>query len=67
MTNHFLVKIKLIVLLLSVTCVNLVAQVKISEEKVALPTYNVEPAEKAPIFFTGESFQGARRQQSTED
>lgn len=37
------------------------SEVKMTEESVALPTYKVEPAEKAPIFFTGASFQGARR------
>jgi tetratricopeptide (TPR) repeat protein len=36
-------------------------EVKMWEESVTLPTYKVEPAEKAPIFFTGGSFQGARR------
>ena len=35
--------------------------VKISEDSWTLPTYKVKPAEKAPIFYTGESFQGARR------
>ncbi len=37
------------------------SEVKISEESITLPTYKVEPAEKAPIFFTGGSFQGAQR------
>lgn len=32
-----------------------------TEEMWALPTYQVEPAEKAPIFFTGENYQGARK------
>jgi tetratricopeptide (TPR) repeat protein len=36
-------------------------QVKMYEESVTMPTYKVEPAEKAPIFYTGGSFQGARR------
>ena len=36
-------------------------EVKMSEESVTLPTYKVEPAEKAPIFFTGGGYQGARR------
>ncbi|PIF02235.1 MAG: hypothetical protein CR996_01265 [Draconibacterium sp.] len=61
MKPNFLLKIKLIVLLLLLTEVNLFAQVKMYEEQLSLPTYPVEPAEKAPIFFTGESFQGARR------
>lgn len=40
---------------------NLSAQVKMSEEWWKLPTYNVMPGEKAPIFYSGASFQGARR------
>ena len=40
---------------------SLFAQVKISEESWELPTYEVEAAEKAPIFFTGENYQGARK------
>lgn len=36
-------------------------QVKMTEEMWALPTYQVEPAEKAPLFFTGENYQGARK------
>ena len=35
--------------------------VTLKEDSMTLPTYKVEPAEKAPIFFTGASFQGARR------
>ena len=35
--------------------------VKFTEEMWTLPTYKVEPAEKAPMFYTGGSFQGARR------
>jgi tetratricopeptide (TPR) repeat protein len=35
--------------------------VKISEEFITMPTYPVEPSEKAPIFFNGGSFQGAQR------
>lgn len=40
---------------------NLLAQVKMTESMWALPTYKVEPAEKAPFFFTGENYQGARK------
>lgn len=36
-------------------------EVRLTEDTLTLPTYKVEPAEKAPIFFTGASFQGARR------
>lgn len=37
------------------------AQVKMYEKQWSLPTYQVMPGEKAPIFFSNESFQGARR------
>jgi len=37
------------------------SEVKMSEESMTLPTWKVEPSEKAPIFFTGGSFQGAQR------
>ena len=37
------------------------AQVIMSEEMWTLPTYKVEPAEKAPMFYSGGNFQGARR------
>lgn len=61
MKTSFQNKVKLIALLLLTTGASLFAQVKMSEEQWTLPTYKVEPAEKAPIFFTGESFQGARK------
>ena len=54
-------KIQLTVFSLMLICGNLIAQVKMSEELWTLPTYKVEPAEKAPMFYTGESFQGARK------
>ncbi|MBK6285223.1 MAG: hypothetical protein IPF54_23570 [Draconibacterium sp.] len=37
------------------------AQVKISEENWKLSTYLIEPADKNPIFFKGESYQGASK------
>ena len=40
---------------------SLFSQVKMSEESWTLPTYNVMPGEKAPMFYSGGSFQGARR------
>jgi len=54
-------KTKLIILFILFIGGGLFAQVKISEESWTLPTYKVKLAEKAPIFYTGESFQGARR------
>ncbi|HLP73653.1 MAG TPA: DUF5107 domain-containing protein [Bacteroidales bacterium] len=38
-----------------------VAQVSLSEQKWVIPTYRVAPPEKAPIFFRGETYQGASR------
>ncbi|WP_242091732.1 DUF5107 domain-containing protein [Aestuariivivens sediminicola] len=35
--------------------------VKLTEEMRELPTYKVEAPEKAPYFFTGENYQGARK------
>ncbi len=55
------IKFHVPVLLFLFFCSNLFAQVKMYEDHRSLPTYKVEPAEKAPIFFTGESFQGARK------
>jgi hypothetical protein len=37
------------------------AQVKMSEQKWTLPTYEVIPADKNPMFFKGESYQGASK------
>jgi tetratricopeptide (TPR) repeat protein len=37
------------------------AQVKISEDSWILPTYLVEPPDKNPMFFKGESYQGASK------
>ena len=52
----------LILLVIGITFLSFAQdEVKMSEEMWTLPTYKVEPAEKAPIFFTGESFQGARK------
>jgi tetratricopeptide (TPR) repeat protein len=39
----------------------LAAQVKMAEEKWILPTYPVEAPEKNPMFFKGESYQGASK------
>jgi tetratricopeptide (TPR) repeat protein len=47
----------LILLLTSV----LSAQVKISEQDWVIPTYPVAPADKNPMFFNGESYQGASK------
>ncbi|TSA35452.1 MAG: DUF5107 domain-containing protein [Porphyromonadaceae bacterium] len=36
-------------------------QVKISEQKWVIPTYKVSPPDKNPMFFKGESYQGASK------
>lgn len=61
MKTNYSKKLKLFTFLLLTSCLSSLGQVKISEEQWILPTYKVEQAEKAPIFYTGESFQGARK------
>ena len=51
----------LFVIVLSGICQTLFSQVKLSEEKMTLPTYPVLAPEKAPIFFTNENYQGASK------
>ncbi len=41
--------------------VTLTAQVKISEQEWIIPTYKVNPPDKNPMFFKGESYQGASK------
>ena len=55
------IKLRFFVFLVCLIGANLLAQVKMTEEMWPLPTYEVEPAEKAPYFFTGENYQGARK------
>ena len=40
---------------------NLTAQVKLSEQEWVIPTYTVNPPDKNPMFFKGESYQGASK------
>lgn len=49
------------ILIIFMSCGNLFSQVEMSEERWTLPTYKVMPSEKAPMFYSGGSFQGARR------
>ena len=39
----------------------LIGQVKVSEQMWTLPTYKVSPPDKNPMFFKGESYQGASK------
>ena len=50
-----------ILLILLINSGSLMAQVKISEQEWIIPTYIVNPADKNPMFFKGESYQGASR------
>jgi tetratricopeptide (TPR) repeat protein len=56
-SNHLILFIQCSVLITN----SLFAQVKISEESYTLPTYQVEPPDKNPMFFKGESYQGASK------
>ena len=53
--------ILLTALILFMASGKLQAQVKMSEEKWVLPTYKVKPPDKNPMFFKGESYQGASK------
>jgi Domain of unknown function (DUF5107) len=46
---------------LSITVESVTGQVKISEQTWVLPTYKVNPPDKNPMFFKGESYQGASK------
>jgi len=46
---------------LSASAIDLTAQVKISEQEWIIPTYKVSPPDKNPMFFKGESYQGASK------
>jgi tetratricopeptide (TPR) repeat protein len=53
--------IVLLILFILICARDLSAQVKLSEESWTLPTYHVNPASKAPIFFTNGNYQGASK------
>lgn len=48
-------------LLFFISGFDLSAQVKISEQDWVIPTYQVAPPDKNPMFFKGESYQGASK------
>jgi tetratricopeptide (TPR) repeat protein len=50
-----------IMFILSLFQVSLTAQVRVSEQEMTIPTYKVAPADKNPMFFKGESYQGASK------
>jgi tetratricopeptide (TPR) repeat protein len=57
MTGLFLA----LLLLLLANIESLTAQVKVSEEEWVIPTYKVSPPDMNPMFFKGESYQGASK------
>jgi tetratricopeptide (TPR) repeat protein len=59
-TNFFLRGIFLTTLFFLVAN-SILAQVRIAEEQWVLPTYAVNPPDKNPMFFKGESYQGASK------
>ncbi len=61
MKNYYRESSILLIISLLFISEHLYAQVKITEKMWNLPTYKVEAPEKAPIFFSGGNFQGARR------
>ena len=59
--NKRIGRIQFFILFLLLCSGNIFSQVKISEESWTLPTYEVMPPEKAPMFYKNNSFQGAKR------
>jgi len=51
--------LKSIIFIFLVLGSDLMAQVKVYEEKMNLPTYQVDPPSKVPQFFNNQSTQGA--------
>jgi tetratricopeptide (TPR) repeat protein len=58
--NRFLLFPGLLLFVFS-NCIDLTGQVKISEQTWVIPTYKVNPPDKNPMFFKGESYQGASK------
>jgi tetratricopeptide (TPR) repeat protein len=54
-------KTLLCLLFITIPGVITIAQVKMTEQQWVLPTYSVDPPDKNPMFFKGESYQGASR------
>ncbi len=60
-SNRLLVTLLFIASFILLASENLLAQVKISEEEWIIPTYKVNAPDKNPMFFKGESYQGASK------
>ncbi len=61
--NYLIFKLKSIIAVTSFLLIPsfTFSQVKISEQDLVIPTYHVYPADKNPMFFKGESYQGASK------
>jgi tetratricopeptide (TPR) repeat protein len=63
--NHKILRLAVpfvaLILILLIKSEILTAQVKISEQDWIIPTYPVSPPDKNPMFFKGESYQGASK------
>nr|MBD3622565.1 hypothetical protein [Sunxiuqinia sp.] len=51
----------IVIFLVAVQMVSAQSEVTLTEKSIVMPTYPVAPAEKSPIFFRNEAFQGASR------
>tara|TARA_R110002050_G_scaffold899_7_gene6394 strand:+ start:3038 stop:6355 length:3318 start_codon:yes stop_codon:yes gene_type:complete len=51
----------IVIFLVAVQMVSAQSEVTLKEKSIVMPTYPVAPAEKSPIFFRNEAFQGASR------
>ena len=54
-------RISICLILILLMTPSLPAQVKLSEQDWVIPTYSVAPPDKNPMFFRGESYQGASK------
>ncbi|HSL85364.1 MAG TPA: DUF5107 domain-containing protein, partial [Bacteroidales bacterium] len=59
--RKFLFKVLLITVVFNISGHSSLAQVKLTDEEWVLPTYHVAPPDKNPMFFRGESYQGASK------
>lgn len=56
-----IVRVLLMAVIYLITNLNTSAQVRMTEEEWVLPTYHVAPPDRNPMFFKGESYQGASK------
>ncbi len=54
-------KVSMLLLMVLILHTTVIAQVKLTEDNWVIPTYPVFPADKNPMFFKGESYQGASK------